>query len=140
MIFYYIDNFRKSLKNLIKKDKGHCSSCASDIASDFNSKTYEEILISSTIIISESPIFLVKRRISNSCRHLSKRDGFRLYMIIDTNKESVTLCEIYSKRGKLSKVDLTTNERRYLLEYYADELENDTLSELDINNISAILI
>ena len=101
--------------------------------------TFVEILSTSLNIIDDPPIILSKKEILNSGRKLGKNNGFRLWLIIDRSKETVTLCDIYSIRGKLSQIDLTRNDRLILLQSYLNELVNKSLKQFDINNLSDII-
>jgi hypothetical protein len=139
MIFYYIENFKKKLKQLIKKDKGHSHSCPFDISNNLKDLSLQQIKGSSIIIYTNPPIILAKRRIGNSGRNLSKQDGFRLYLIIDSEKQSITLCDIFSKKGAFSHNNLNINEEIILLKEYFDEIQSGSLSQLDINDVGAII-
>jgi hypothetical protein len=139
MKFYYTQNFKIRLEKLFKKDIGHCRTCPTDISNDLAGLNFQEIFKSSTNIIEDYPIFLLKRRVANSGRKLSKSSGYRLHIIIDVVNESITLCDIYPKKGKFGQENLKPNERYLILENYADELEAGVLKALDIYDIMAIL-
>jgi hypothetical protein len=60
-------------------------------------------------------------------------------LIIDKEKQSITLCDIFSKKGASSQNNLSIDEEYFLLKDYFDEIQSGSLMQLNINEISLII-
>ncbi len=75
---------------------------------------------------------VIKLRIQNSQLNYSSSQGYRLIILCNKNHNHIVLLEIYPKKGRYSKSDLTKREYKDLIELYSQELKSGQLSIQEI--------
>jgi len=124
--------FRQSLQLLTKRRESGYSQCAKNVCAEFNNLSLDDIYSKNFLVREFGDIRLIKVRLQNSELNLSRADGYRLIIICNKQKDHVALLNIYPKRGKYSKSDLTKHEYKEIVRVYQSELKNNTLKEHDI--------
>ena len=130
--FYSIEKFRISVTKLLKKPKDGYLSVKNDICQVFDLQTIEEIRINREMIYNEKVFTIVKLRVEDSNRNLSKSNGYRLLYLVLKNEAKVILLDVFPKQGKLAKSNITNSELKYLLANYISETKSNSLVEHDI--------
>ena len=129
-MFLCTSDFVNSLKKLQKKPKAGYSSCKEDIRYVLGERSFDEIWELRDQIKDYTPSKrLIKLRVPNSGQNLSKRDGFRLFMLLDKDKELITFLYVYPKRGKYARTNITDQERENLAKTYFEEFKNNSLKK-----------
>ena len=140
MNFVSTTTFRESLNKLTKREDSGYKSCNTDICHELKEATFEDIFNRHFLIKQSGQIRLIKLRIQNSDQNLSSAAGYRLIIICNPKHDHVALLEIYPKKGKYSKTDLTKHEYKDIVNCYGDELKRNVLITHDILNSLAIVI
>jgi len=123
-VFYSIQAFRNAIAKLCSKPKDGYGSVAKDICSSFVDKSIDEIRINRDMVLNEDNFTIIKLRVPNSGRNLSKKDGFRLLYLVHRQKEEVIFLYIYPKRGPQGLITLKDNDIISLLKDYVDEKQD----------------
>lgn len=131
--YYSTSDFRKCIKSLNKKPKEGYTAIIDEICSDFQSKTIDEIRQNKDLVYSGENFNIIKLRLPDKARRISKKDGYRVFYLVYTNKDEVVFLYVYPKRGPQNKITLSANEIMALLKTYVKEKEEDILVEHDIN-------
>ncbi|MEM7659061.1 MAG: hypothetical protein AAF399_23265 [Bacteroidota bacterium] len=136
MRVFCIDIFFNSLHKLRKKPKDGYENVAADICNILQTpalSSTEFVCISDTIqhIQDGNKLILVKTRFPNSAMKEGKRGGFRVITIVNLEEDTITLLEVYPKKGKYGKQDLSIGEYRELLKAYILAIREDSLQEVD---------
>lgn len=139
MDFVSTTNFRESLKKLTKREDSGYKSCCLDICNELKDTSFDDIFNRHFLIKQSGEIRLIKLRIQNSDQNFSSAAGYRLIIICNRKHDHVALLDIYPKKGKFSKMDLTKNEYKNIVNNYAMELKNGQLKKHDINNLLTLL-
>lgn len=124
---YSISIFRESLSRLTKKSSDGYYNCKPDICSFFNNKSFDDIWEMHYRVKDLGNIRIIKIRIQNSNQNTSKSAGYRIIICCNKNHGTVTLLNIYPKRGGYSRVDQEKDEYKDQLRCYAAEFGNGTL-------------
>ena len=85
------------------------------------------------MILDDEQSTIVKLRLPDKTKHLSKSDGFRLIYVVMKQVELVALLDIYPKRGPLQQLSIDKNQLVRLLGEFAMETQNQALVLHDIN-------
>lgn len=118
MRFCSISNFDRSLSMLLAKPKNGYTSLKSDIKKGFSELSFENLLGLRDVIIYREEFLLIKVRVQNGGQNLSKRDGFRVYIMLHKIEKNCTFLEVYPKRGKCARVNLDEKTIEKLIEKY----------------------
>jgi hypothetical protein len=134
MNFYTTTTFRESLAALTKKSKDGYMTVIKDVC-DALSSMPDNILRDTNDRVYQFPEYrVVKLRVVNSGRKLSKPNGFRLIYWVSMKHDSAVLMRIYPKRGPQAAVDLVNAEyTRLQMEVY-NENKAKVLHQVDISN------
>jgi len=135
--------FNKSIDNLKKKKKYNYSNVLIDSTKEIKDITLLDDYLKKSDVISKMEDghkkILVKTRIPNSAMKVGKSAGFRIISIIDYDRNHINFLEVYPKKGKLGKSDLSNGEYKSLLEEYINQLKDSSLDERDpTNNLEII--
>lgn len=85
------------------------------------------------ILISNESV-VIKLRMPDRKRHLSKADGYRLiYMVLKT-VPLVVFLDVYPKRGPMQQLDIDDKDVARLIQMFLSEAEADNLVSHDIDN------
>lgn len=76
------------------------------------------------MVLNEDNFSIIKLRVPNSGRNLSKKDGFRLLYLVHRQKEEVVFLYIYPKRGPQGLITLKDNDIIFLLKDYVAEKQD----------------
>lgn len=123
-VFYSIQAFRNALTKLCFKPKEGYGSVVKDICGSFADKSIAEIRINRDMVLNEDNFSIIKLRVPNSGRNLSKKDGFRLLYLVHRQKEEVVFLYIYPKRGPQGLITLKDNDIISLLKDYVAEKQD----------------
>lgn len=129
MEFYCSSDFCNSLSKLISNNKYGYSSCRTDIVSLLKDLSFEELLLLKDNIYHSEPFIIKKTRVANSGLKLSKRDGFRLLLVINVNTKQIALLYVFPKRGKYSMSNVNQADIDKFISDYVYEFENNLLKE-----------
>jgi hypothetical protein len=129
-IFFTSDFFNQATR-LIKKSKDGYQSCLEDIITAISNASTNDLITGNPVLLEQSPLYLVKIRIPNSFQKLSKRDGFRLIAIIDSEAKTLTLVFIFPKAGKHGQGNISQKDELIFFNNYLDEEEAGTLKSFD---------
>ncbi|MFK7903482.1 MAG: hypothetical protein AB8B69_00080 [Chitinophagales bacterium] len=129
-----IDNFLQSLDKLERKGKKNYLKIRQDICG-----TYSEIedvlaLLKSDILVYLGDNIVLKTRVPNRTMREGTSSGYRVINLINAEEQEVVFLEVYPKKGKFAKNDLSKNERLALLKEYLEQALEKTLKEVDIND------
>ncbi|MDR2040459.1 MAG: hypothetical protein LBQ60_21290 [Bacteroidales bacterium] len=118
-------------KLLKAKRKEYCS-VNQDLCSCFldkkdKIKKEQEIWDSRDMIYQDEEYKVIKLRVQDSFKRLSKSDGYRLIFLISSSKEIVCFLNIYPKNGSFSKMDISKEELKDLLRDFIDEFKKQLL-------------
>jgi mRNA-degrading endonuclease RelE of RelBE toxin-antitoxin system len=120
-MFFYTSDFEKSLKRLERKKKYGYSTCKGDIKYVVGHLSFEQVWEMRDNIFDDPPFRIIKVRIPNSGRNLSKKEGFRLIMILNKDKKTVTFLYVYPMKGKYSRLNVSKKDLHELLTTFAKE-------------------
>lgn len=124
--------FNSDISNLTKKPKDGYSSVRKDIADIFEKvNTFEAACKIGDCIRLIGKSLLIKVRIRNSGNSIGSSGGFRLIMMANPNTETITLCHVYPKRGKLSKPNVSSTELAAILKELGTEKASGVLLPVD---------
>lgn len=129
-IFFTSDFFNQATR-LIKKPKDGYQSCLEDIISNISTASTSDLITGNPVLFEQSPLYLAKIRLPNSFQKLSKRDGFRLMAIVDSQADTLTLVYIYPKTGKYGQGNISHKDEITLFNHYLDEEEAGALKSFD---------
>ena len=140
MNFVSTSAFRESLNKLTKREDSGYKSSNTDICNELKAASFDDIFNRHFLIKQSGEIRLIKLRLQNSDQNLSSAAGYRLIIICNPKHDHVALLEIYPKKGKYSKTDLTKHEYKDIVNCYGDELRKNELITHDIQNSLAIIV
>jgi len=138
--FVSTTSFRESLNKLTKREDSGYKSCNKDICDELKEASFTDIFNRHFLIKQSGQIRLIKLRIQNSDQKLSSAAGYRLIIICNPKHNHVALLEIYPKKGKYSKPDLTKHEYKDIVNCYGDELKKNELITHDIKDSLTIVV
>ena len=134
MIFYTSTTFRESLASLMKKNKDGYTTVVKDIC-DALGEMEDTILRDTNDRVFQFPEYrVVKLRVANSGRKLSKSNGFRLIYWVSQLHDNVVLMRVYPKRGPQAAVDLVNAEYTRLQMEVFNESKANMLHQVDVAN------
>lgn len=134
MIFYTSTTFRESLASLMKKNKDGYATVVKDIC-DALGEMEDNILRDTNDRVFQFPEYrVVKLRVANSGRKLSKSNGFRLIYWVSQLHDNVVLMRVYPKRGPQAAVDLVNAEYTRLQMEVFNESKANMLHQVDVAN------
>ena len=139
MNFVSTSNFRESLNKLTKRADSGYKSCCEDLCNELKNVTFDDIFSRHFLIKESGDVRVIKLRIQNSDQNLSSAAGYRLIIICNRKHDHVALVEVYPKKGKYSKMDLTKVEYKNTVNNYGIELKSDQLVTHDINKKLAVI-
>lgn len=137
--FVSTTTFRESLKKLTKRSDSGYKSCCLDICNELKDVSFDDIYNRHFLVKESGDLRIIKLRIQNSDLNISSAAGYRLIIICNKKHNHIALLEIYPKKGKYSKMDLTKNEYRDIVNIYGTELKSHVLVNHDINKELAII-
>lgn len=133
-----IDTFLQNLEKLEKKGKKNYLKIRQDISDEYNEIEDILTLLQKGIAIKMGSFLgqktMFKTRIPNSTMKEGKSGGYRLISIADKDEEELVFLEVYPKKGKFAKADLTEKEYIILLKEYLKQALEQTLKEIDIKD------
>src|SRR6187549_1655557 len=124
---------------LTKREDSGYKSCGTDICNELKAASFDDIFNRHFLIRQTGEIRVIKLRIQNSDQNLSSAAGYRLIIICNPKHDHVALLEIYPKKGKYSKTDLTKHEYKDIVNSYGNELKKNELIKHDIHDSLAIV-
>lgn len=139
MNFVSTSSFRESLSKLTKRTDSGYKSCCKDLCNELKNASFEDIFNRHFLIRELGDLRVIKLRIQNSHLKLSSAAGYRLIIICNRKYDNIAFIEVYPKKGKHSKMDLTKTEYRNAVNSYGHELKSDQLITHDINKELAII-
>lgn len=132
--FVSISSFRDRLSALLKIKKGVYSNVPEEICNSFQGSTIEQIRQNRDMILISNESVVIKLRMPDRKRHLSKADGYRLiYMVLKT-VPLVVFLDVYPKRGPMQQLDIDDKDVARLIQMFLSEAEADNLVSHDIDN------
>lgn len=132
--YYSISYFRTNINKLTKKASDGYMRVANEICNDFNGKTINEIRNNRDMILNEDKFTIIKLRLPDTQKHLSKSNGYRLIYHVHKEKEEVTFLYIYPKRGPMSINNINDEFMKELLVTFLNEAKENSLIRHDIEN------
>jgi hypothetical protein len=131
--FVSTSNFRESLYKLTKRADSGYKSCCKDLCDELKDASFDDIYNRHFLIKESGDLRVIKLRIQNSDQNLSSAAGYRLIIICNRKYDHIAFVDVYPKKGKYSKMDLTKVEYRNTVNNYGVELKSDQLVTHDIN-------
>jgi hypothetical protein len=131
--FVSISTFRNSCSLITKRAENGYGSCKKDICNELKDLTFDNIASRHYLVKQIGHLRVIKLRIQNSDQNISSAAGYRLIIICNSKYDHIAFLEIYPKKGKYSKSDLTKTEYKNILNTYGNELKNGTLVPHNIN-------
>ncbi|MGB0931757.1 MAG: hypothetical protein ACPGVB_13330 [Chitinophagales bacterium] len=128
-----IETFLESLEKLERKGKKNYLKIRKDISDKFSEIEDVVDLLKSDIIVHLDNRIVLKTRVPNTTMREGSSGGYRVINIIDAEEQEVIFLEVYPKKGKLAKSDLSKKEKIALLKEYLEQALENTLKEVDIN-------
>ena len=135
MLFYTTSSFRNALARLMKKRKDGYQTVMADICSSIQDMPDNIIRDTNERIIQMPEYRIIKLRVPNSGRKLSKADGFRLVYFVSLKNDVVVFLTVYPKRGSQGIVNLSESEYIRLVNELTLENSTSTLHQVDIYNM-----
>ncbi len=129
-----IDNFLQSLEKLERKGKKNYLRIRQDICELYSDIEDVLDLLKSDVIVHLGDKLVLKTRVANTTMREGTSGGYRVINIIDEKEQEVIFLEVYPKKGKFAKSNLSKNERLSLLKEYLEQALENTLKEVDIND------
>lgn len=127
--------FYKTVDAYRKKTKASCDKVLQDISGVLGgTPSLQEFLKASDLIMAVEEGYrqlLIKTRIPNSAMKEGKKSRFRLISFLDFGRNSINLLDVYPKKGKFGKTDLSATEYESILVEYVEQLQNNTLTVRD---------
>lgn len=121
MVFNCIRRFTSDTSLLTKKPKNGYSSVEADLKKLFKDATFAGLYSAQDIrIIGSSK--LIKMRCPISCSSTGAQGGFRVIFLANPNNETITLCHIFPKKGKLGKANCGEEEVTEILNEVVNEI------------------
>ncbi|NCT76142.1 MAG: hypothetical protein GXC78_16520 [Chitinophagaceae bacterium] len=132
MDFVSISNFRDSLAKLLRRADSGYKSCSQDLCNELKNASFDDIFNRHFLIKESGDLRVIKLRIQNSGQALSSAAGYRLIIVCNKKHNHVALLDVYPKRGKYSKMDLSKSEYKDILNAYGRELKSGRLATHDV--------
>jgi hypothetical protein len=132
--FVSTSTFRESLKLLMKRDDSGYKSCCTDLCNELKNASFDDIYSRHFLVRESGDIRIIKLRIQNSYLNVSSAAGYRLIILCNRKIGHIAFLEIYPKKGKHSKSNLTKYEFKDIVNKYGAELKAGQLVAHDINN------
>lgn len=134
MDFVSTSTFRKSIQLLTKRDASGYKSCCKDICNELENASFDDIFNKHFLVKESGDVRIIKLRIQNSDLKISSAAGYRLIIICNKKHNHIAFLEIYPKKGRHSKSDLTKYEFKDIMNTYATELRSGSFIKHNINN------
>lgn len=131
--FLSISYFRNRIEALLKVRKGVYKNVSNELSREFKGKTIEEIRNNRDMILLTADEIVIKLRLPDKKQRLSKKDGYRLVYLVSRISETVVFLDIYPKNGPSQQLDISDKDLAILLEQFAEEEHNKTLSDYTID-------
>lgn len=132
--FASIGSFRKRLASLLKVKRGVYCNVPDEICHSFQDSTIEQIRENRDMILMSNDAVIIKLRMPDRKRRLSKADGYRLIYMALKQVPLVVMLDVYPKRGPMQQLDIDDNDVNRLVMEFISEEENNTLAFHDIDN------
>ena len=137
--FVSITSFRKRLAALLKVKRGVYAGVGAEICQAFKDATIEQIRQNRDMILMNNDAVVIKLRMPDKKKKLSRADGYRLIYLVMKQIPLVVLLDIYPKRGPSQQLDIEDNEINRLVMEFIAELNAGKLILHDIaNNLKEI--
>ena len=137
--FVSITSFRKRLAALLKVKRGVYAGVEDEICQAFKDATIEQIRQNRDMILMNNDAVVIKLRMPDKKKKLSRADGYRLIYLVMKQIPLVVLLDIYPKRGPSQQLDIEDNEINRLVMEFIAELNAGKLILHDIaNNLKEI--
>lgn len=81
------------------------------------------------MILLEGDLVIIKLRLPDKKRHLSRKDGFRLIYLVSKTDEVVVFLDIYPKNGPLQQLDIEEDELKFFVKQFISEAQMSLLEE-----------
>lgn len=132
--FVSISSFRARLAALLKIKRGVYSGVSEEICHSFRGHSIDQIRQNRDMILISNDAVVIKLRVPDRNRRLSRADGYRLiYMVLKT-APLVVLLDVYPKRGPMQQLDIDDKAIVRLLQTFVAEEEANDLVFHDIDN------
>ena len=131
--FASISSFRSKLDALLNVKRGVYAGVANEICNAFKEIPIEQIRANRDMILADEQSMIIKLRLPDKMKHLSKADGFRLIYLVMKQIELVAFLDIYPKRGPLQQLTIDSNQLVGLLNEFTTESQTQALVLHDIN-------
>lgn len=119
--FASISSFRRRLSELLKVKRGIYQSVPDEICHAFKGATIEQIRENRDMILISDDAVVIKLRMPDRKRHLSKSDGYRLIYMAFKALPLVAFLDVYPKRGPRQQLDIDDNDLNRLIREFIDE-------------------
>ncbi|MEM9686501.1 MAG: hypothetical protein AAF934_06220 [Bacteroidota bacterium] len=94
-----------------------------------NKHSFNEIWAMNDLLTMIEGVRMLKIRLPNPTMNKSKSGGFRLILILDKSKQTISLLYVYPKMGKMKIENISKSYEKYLLKQYLNELESNSLQK-----------
>lgn len=130
MIIYKTTSFfRERLQTLASYKRGIYAGVHDEVVAAFTGVTIEQIRQNRDMILMQSDAIIIKLRLPDRRKQMSKANGYRLIYMVSMVEERVAFLDIYPKRGPLQQLDIPNEELYRLLALYVEEGNRNELMD-----------
>lgn len=132
MTIYSIPSFWNSKEKLTKKQKDGYALLCQDIYNSLRDLTIDQIYsLPDMVRLSSDGVFRVNKvRIPNSTTNESKRDGYRLVILVNKKLNHIAFLNVYPKKGKYGREDQEDWEYEKQIQIYQEQLKSSKLAKI----------
>lgn len=127
MDFFAISTFFNHLYALLDVKRGVYANVYKEIEREFKGKSLEALWQNRDMILDNDENRLIKLRLADKGKRLSKADGYRCIYLINRATEKIIFLDIYPKRGPKQKISASESEIAKMLQTYQTESNNNSL-------------
>ena len=127
--FKTISNFRLRLFALLKIKRKVYANVENEIRLEFANKSIGQIRQNSDMVLLEGDLIVIKLRLPDKKRHISKKDGYRLIYLVSKSDEIVVFLDIYPKNGPLQQLAIDEKDLKRILKEFITEAQTGILED-----------
>ena len=127
VVFKSISSFRKRLSDMLSIKRGVYSGITNEIKNEFENASIDNIRNNRDMILIKNDAIIIKLRLPDKDKQISKANGYRLIYMVSTLYERVVFLDVYPKRGPLQQLDIDKKDLMRLLLDFNSENEEGSL-------------
>ena len=110
-----------------------------EVCNAFKDVSIEQVHQNRDMILMDDDQVVIKLRLPDKKRKLSKSDGYRLIYMAMKHVPVVAFLDIYPKRGPMQQLDIEDKEVRRLMQEFLAEMTGGSVVQHDIENMLAVI-